>query len=422
MSSFKLAPDRLRNAGPGEPVEVWIDSAFEKDHWIARRPGDLTHAMHPGTAVQIFDVLYEIITAQGTVEEGYVIRYGLKTWDRSQAVRHTIQYNPVTQAHAADAHLEEAHRQALRRRIARFFFLAGMAPDPLQRKWEAETGLSMTVISAASTVTNFFIFLTLIQIYGQAPPVRAEWVIEYIIFDSMIRILWIVFSGQPHGTVILSLPYLLWEAVARPDQRAKKKVGLKFSHEEDEAIRRPGTGNLTIRSVFFDDLLMGPTPIRFEGTVYKPLHWHEEGKGLVRRWIYEFGQIDPEPNQKLREYTRPRTPERQMVVEDFTRRRDKVHILAMIWSTYPRDEQFRLQAKYQFPAAQWTAVTAGFLLAGAVLQGWAMFILGGTVFFYICPVYMFLESVYRLYQSKGQGQPAASVLGLLLSLFLRAPQ
>lgn len=422
MPSTKLAPDRLRNAGPGEPVEVWIDSAFEKDHWIARRPGDLTHAMHPGTAVQIFDVLYEIITAQGTIEEGYVIRYGLKAWDKSHAVRHTIQYNPGTQAQAADAHLEEAHRQALRKWIGRLFFLAGMAPDPLQRKWEAETGLSMTVISAASTVTNFFVFLTLIQIYGQAPPFQAEWVIEYLIFDSIIRILWIVFTGQPHGTVILSLPYLLWEAVARPDQRTKKKGGLQFSHEEDEVIRRPGTGNLTIRSMFYDDLLMGPTPIRFEGSVYKPLHWHEEGKGLMRRWVYEFAQFDPESNHRYPEYTRPRTPERQKVVEDITQRRDRVHILAMIWSTYPRDEQFRLQAKYQFPAAQWTSVTAGFLLAGAVLQGWVMFILGGTVFFYICPVYMFLESAYRLYQSKGQGQPAASVLGILLRFFLPPPQ
>lgn len=187
-------------------------------------------------------------------------------------------------------------------------------------------------------------------------------------------------------------------------------------------IRRPETGHLTIRSMLYDDLLFGATPITFEGNVYKSLHWHEEGKGWKRRWVYEFEKIDADPKLKYREYTRPRTPVRQKVVEEFTRRRDQAHIFAMIWGTFPRREQLRLQESYQYPAAQWTSVTAGFFLAGAVLLGWAMFMFRVPVDFLPCPVYMVFESLYRLYQSKRKGQPAASVLGLLLSVFIHPPK
>jgi hypothetical protein len=421
-SSSKLSADHLRNAEPGEPVEVWVYSAFEKDQWTARRPGDLTHAEHPGTAIQMGNDLYEVMTAEGTIEPGYVVRYGLKKWDTRHAVRRTLPYTPEAQAQAAEVHLDETHRQELRKRIVILFFLAGLAPDSLQRKWERETALNMTVIAAASSLTNFFVLMTLAQIFGPAPKFKVEYVLEYIFFDSIVRFLWIVFSGQPHGTLILSLPYLLWEAVARPDQRAEKKEWVKFSLEGDEVIRRPETGNLTIHSMLYDDLLLGTTPITFEGNVYKSLHWHEEGKGLKRRWVYEFEKIDADPKLKYREYTRPRTPERQKVVEEFTQRRDKVHIFAMIWGTFSSGEQLRLQEKYQFPGAQWTSVTAGFFLVGAVLQGWAMFMIRAPAIFLACPVYMVFESLYRLYQSKSKGQSAASVLGLLVSVFIRPPQ
>src|SRR5579859_5696939 len=110
-SSSKLAADRLRNAEPGEPVEVWVYSAYEKDQWTARRPGDLTHAEHPGTAIQIGNDLYEVMTSEGTIEPGYVVRYGLKKWDNRHTVRRTLQYTPEARAHAADEHLDEVHRQ-----------------------------------------------------------------------------------------------------------------------------------------------------------------------------------------------------------------------------------------------------------------------------------------------------------------------
>jgi hypothetical protein len=421
-SAPHLAPDRLRNAQPGEPVEVWIYSAFEKDHWVARRPGDMTHAFHPGTAVRIFNELYEIMTAEGTIEPDYVVRYGLKKWDPSNAVRHSISYSPQSQAVAAQGHLDEIHRQVLRKRVATFFFLAGLAPDSLQRKWEMETGLNMALISAASTFTNFFIFMTVAQASGANPSRRVMGVLLYLCVDSIARMIYIVFSGKPHGLFILSLPYLLWEAIARPESRAAKVGGPDLSLESDQVVRRVDSRNLTIRSMLYDDLLAGAAPILFEGNAYRSLHWHEEGKGLQRRWVYEFEKIDADPKLKYREYTHPRTQERQKIVEDFTRRRDRAHILAMVWGTYPRQEQFRLQTKFQFPAARWTSITAGFFLAGALLQAWGFWMLGAFNFSLIAPGYLLMESFYRLYRGKVQGQPAASLVGLVLSVLMRPPE
>lgn len=421
-SSSKLADDRVVKAAPGEPADRWVYSAFQKDHWVARTRGDMMRAEHPGTAIQTDDGLYEVVKAEETIEPGYAVRYGLKRWESHHAVRHAIPYTPETHARAAEAHLGEARRQQLRKRITWLFFLAGLAPDSLQRKWEAETALNMTLISAASSITNVAVFMTLAQISGGIPASgKLAYLIEYIGLDGFVRLLWTVVSGQPHGMLILSLPYLLWEAVARPEKRAEKKEWVKFSLEGDEVIRRPGANYLVVRSMLYDDLLAGPAPILFEGQVYKPLHWHEEGKGLRRRWVYEFDEIDANPQVKYREYTRPRSPQRQKIVEDFTQKRDRVHVLAMIWGTYPREAQLRLEAKYHFPSVQWTSVTASIFLATALLQAWATFLFGGSIVLFTGPIYLFFESLYRLYRSKGQAQPAASFVGVILNFFLKPP-
>lgn len=422
-SSAKLAGDRVERAAPGEPIDVWIYSAFAKDHWVARTRGDLMHPEHPGTAIQMADGLYEIVKAEETIEPGYHVRYGLKRWELHRAVRHSITYTPEAQAHAAQEHLDEAHRQHLRTWIVRLFFLAGLAPDPLQRRWEAETALNMAFVSAASSLTNFAVFMTLVQLFGGFPGNRPlAYLTYYIGFDGFARLMWTVFTGQPHGLLVLSLPYLLWEAVAHPERRAEKKEWIKHSLEGDEVIRRPGTGYLVVRSMVYDDLLAAETPILFEGHVCKPLHWHEEGKGLKRRWVYEFDTIEADPKMKYREYTRPRSPQRQKAVEEFTHRRDRVHIFALIWGMYPRKAQLRLEAKYHFPAVQCTSVTASIFLVTALLQAWAIFMFGGSGVFFSGPVYLFFESLYRLYRSRVQAQPAASILGVFLNFFIQPPQ
>jgi len=423
--SDKLPGDRLQNAAPGEPVDMWIYSAFPKDHWVARKAADFTHVEHPGTAIKIENNLYEIVTIQETAEPGYQLRYGLKKWEPQHTARHVIRYTPQTQAQSAADYLEEAHTQALRARILWLFPLAGLAPDTVQRAWEKRTTLNMALVSAGSAMMFLGLAYTLHVTLGRSqerPALLA--LIYYLALESFARLLWIVTSGKPHGSLLLALPYLLWEAVAQPEERARKKEEwLKFSFEGDEVMRRPGSGYLVIRSMLFDDILAGTQPVRFEGAVYQTLHWHKEGKGLVRRWVYELEKTIADPSKgKYREYTHPRSPERQKAVEAYTHRLDLTQSFALLWGAYPRREQLRLEIKYQFAAAKFTAITAGFLLAAAVLQIWASVLWHTTVYALVGPIYLVFESLYRLYQSKVHGQPAGSLAGYVLGLFIHSPE
>ncbi len=445
-SSSKLRPDRVQNAAAGEPVELWIYSAFLKDQWVARKLGDQTRADHPGSAIRLGEDLYEIVRAEATAEPGYTVRYGLKKWEAHHAVRLVIPYSPETQAQAASAHLEEEHSRTLRAAILWLAPLAGLAPEPVQRDWESKSALNMALVSAASAGAVLIFCMGMIPFLRD---LRADSPLALFVYfmalESVMRLPMIVFTGRPRGTVLLSAPYMLWEMVFQPEKRrARRELKLKFAWERDEVIRRPATGSLVVRSMLYDDWLAGPRPVLFEGAVYKPLHWHEEGRGLARRFIYEFEKVEPacaeapagrpasagrpaeagKPETKVRpvEYTQPRKPERQRAVEEFTRNRDRVHVLGLIWGTYPAGEQLRLEAQYHFPCAKWTAITAYFLLIVAGVQIWATLIFGTTVFALVGPVYLVPESLYRIYKAKARGLPAASLAGYLLNLFLRPPR
>jgi hypothetical protein len=417
-ASKKLPADRLDRALSGEGLEWWIYSAFPKDGWIARKRGDLTHADHPGTAIRLGDEVFEIVAAEETAAPGYMVRYGLARWLSEHAIRRVILYTPEAREQAAADYLEEASRQSLRARILWLFPLAGMAPDAWQRDWEAKTALNMTLVSAASAVTTLFIFMTLIQSFPQLPAHSLLWpVVLYLGFDAFVRLIKIVFSGKPRGIIALNLPYVLWELARAP----KKESGDRRSVlEDDEIIRRPATGHLVIRSLLFDDWLAGPLPIRFGSTLYRPLDWRLEGKGLGRRYVYEFEKI--EKNGRFRDYTRPRQPERQKVAETLTRSFDRVYMLAWVWGTYPSTVQRGLEAKYRFPAIEMTAATASLLLAGAIFQLWTMHLIGAPRATYAVAAYFFLESPYRLYRAKAQGQPTGSALGVVLGWVLAPPR
>lgn len=104
------------------------------------------------------------------------------------------------------------------------------------------------------------------------------------------------------------------------------------------------------------------------------------------------------------------------------RDRDRVHILALIWGTYPRAEQLRLEAKYHFPASKWTTATAGLLLACAFIQIWATTFLHRNVYALVGPAYLVFESLYRLVVARTRHLPVASLAGYVLGVFLRPPQ
>ena len=164
----KFLSDRFENARPGEPVDLWIYSAFPKDNWVTRQPGDQLHAEHPGTAIRLRDRLYEVMKVEEAAEAGYAVRYGLKSWNPHHTARQVISYTLQTQDQAATDYLEEVRKRCLRARIQWLFPLAGLAPDPLLRDWGKKTALNMVWVSAGSALMGLAGAFTLCQILGSA--------------------------------------------------------------------------------------------------------------------------------------------------------------------------------------------------------------------------------------------------------------
>jgi hypothetical protein len=191
---------------------------------------------------------------------------------------------------------------------------------------------------------------------------------------------------------------------------------------QDEVRRVPGRNSLGVSSWYFDTTLAGPNLVAFEGDTYRPIRWHREGKGLSRRWIYELEKAEPEAGVPSREYTRPRTPDRQKAVEDFTHRLDMAQSFALVWGAYPRRDQLRLQLLYQYEGPRFTTITAGLFLISGILQLFLTAALYRTMNFVLaCPAYLIIESLYRLYKAKAVGEPAGSIVGYALRLAIHPP-
>jgi hypothetical protein len=417
----EFIPDRVLPAASADGVEFWIYSVFPKEGWVAHSAGGLTRVDHPGSAIQYGEKIYELMRAEETLEEGYRFRYGLRGWDSRNAIRHLESYTLEAQFAHAVSHLHAVKTERLRNCILWLFPIAGFAPNPLQREWENKTGLKMAWVSLGSAL--FGLALAFLM-RGASGNTRFQDVVLYLAIESFVRLFWIGIFHKPQGAFLLTAGYLLWQGIARKKPRTHAAEPLLDPLKwQDEVVRGAGQGSLQIRSRFFDPYLTGSTPVSFEGAVYRPLGWNRSGKGLSRRWTYELEKIEPDPGSQSRDFTVPRTPDRQKAVEQFTHRYDLAQSFALFWSIYPRRDQLRLQILYQYDGPRATAVTAGMFLALGIVQlCLAAALLRVTTLAMIGPAYLILESTYRLYKAKGLGLPAGSVIGYALRLVIRPPK
>jgi hypothetical protein len=355
-----------------------------------------------------------------TVEGGYAFRYRLRPWDPQYTIRHLVDYTLKTQRDAAAAHQDMARAERLRSWILWWFPIAGLAPDPLQREWEKKTGLSMAWISFGSALFGLALAFALRNGPEDLLYIVIVW---YVALESFARLLWIAVTHRPLGSPMLTLPYLLWQGVRRRHPASARDAGAALLTREDE-VRLGRDGNsLRVCSWYFDSTLAGSAPVMYEGGFYRPLHWHQEGKGLGRRWIYELEKVEGEAGAPSHGHTYPRSPDRQKAVEDFTHRLDLAQSFSLVWGTYPRRDQLRLQLLYQYEGLRSTAITAGFFLVAGVLQVCLTATLyRATILALVGPAYLILESLYRLYRAKVLGEPAGSMVGYILRLAIPPPR
>jgi len=414
-------PDRVVPAADGDPVDLWVYAVLPKEGWVPHSPGDLIRADHPGSAIKYRDQVYELMGVEETLEGGYAFRYGLRRWDPQYAIRHLVNYTLQSQMDAAVAHRDITRAQGLRYLILWLFPIAGFAPDPLQREWERKTGLSMAWVSVGSALFGMALAFAL---RGASEDPRFVAVVFYLALESFARVFWISISHLPHGSPLLTLPYFLWQGWKRgPSPAATKDLAAALLTKQDEVRRIPSRNSLHVYSWYFDITLAESALVEFEGACYKPIRWRQEGKGLARRWVYELERAEPQAGVPIREYTRPRTPDRQRAVEDFTHRLDLAQSFALLWGVYPRRDQLRLQLLYQYEGTRSTAITAGLFLIIGVLQLCLTAPLARiTILVLAAPAYLILESLYRLYRAKAMGEPAGSIIGYVLRLAVHPPK
>ncbi len=160
-----------------------------------------------------------------TVEGGYAYRYGLRAWDPQYVIRHLVNYTLKTQMEAATAHQERTKAQGLRNWILCLFPIAGFAPDPVQREWEEKTGLRMAWASGGSALFGMALAFAL---RGASEDSRFVAVVYYLALESFARLFWTAISRRPHGSFLLTLPYILWQGL--------KQMGPPKSAEDAGAV------------------------------------------------------------------------------------------------------------------------------------------------------------------------------------------
>ncbi len=412
----KPIPDRVVPGAPAEGVELWIYSAAPKPDWRPRVKGTLTRADHPGSAVKYRDKVYELVLAEETAQWGYTHRYGLRAWDSAFAIRTLAAYTPEAEAAVRARQRDEAAKSNFRNMILWLFPLAGLAPASLQDRWELETGLSMAWVSVGSA---FFFLLAALALRELTEETRSYPLVMYLAVESFVRLLAAATFRRPCGALWVVLPYRLWHALAYTPPEAAGRPAVLAAAMEDEIIRNPGEGSIQVRSPFYDSDLIGEAPVRIEGDFYEPRRWHREGKGLRRRWVYELQRVTPATPS--REFITPRPPGRQQAVEKFTHQYDLVHSFALFWGFYPREQQLRLGRVYEYDGLVNTQITAGIFLIIAILEAGITFAYHAPLFMLAGPVYLVVESAYRLYRVKALREPAGSIVGFVLGLIIRPP-
>lgn len=256
-------PDRVVPAVAGDGVDLWVYAVHPKEEWILHSPGDRAHPERPGSAINYQDKMYEVLRLEQIVEGRYAFRYGLRAWDSRHIIRHLVNYTLKSQMEAAVARQGGARAQGLRTLILWLAPIAGFAPDPVQREWEKKTGVSMTWVSTGSALFGAALAFALRNVDSRFPGL-----VLYLLTESLARLFWITVTRRPHGSFLLTLPYLMWQGLhsERPPSSGAVADPL-LPMRLDEVTPGPGGNSLRVCSWYFDTHLTGSALVVFEGLI-----------------------------------------------------------------------------------------------------------------------------------------------------------
>src|ERR1035438_1492784 len=277
--------DRIETPTPESGYDLYIYSALEKPAWRARQGGSRTQAPHPGSAISYEDRMYEVIEIDGAPNTPYSYRYMLRIWEDRFAIRQVFPYS-LEAAHAATRQLVQHHKESETRRWAVYWFaLTSLLPTPVATRWQREWGLPMRV---ASMISICVLGVAAI-VFG--PGIKNEFllhVVLFISFEQAVRFLWWMGSTEAVGSLTVTAWWdFLMMITGRDSEGGEKRLtAADFESQRDE-VKHVTIGeeagskpwDLEVQSMLRDPVLLGPSPVRYFGEVYRPLKYTQEGVG-----------------------------------------------------------------------------------------------------------------------------------------------
>lgn len=277
---------------PGPGAGLWLETAAAKG-WVARSPAGPTSAEHPGTSVVWEDERYEVLA----VEElpGGRVRYLLAPWDERHVIRVSDRYDAESEVARAGVRSDTARRLRIRAAILLAAPVTGLAPTVVQEGWEREYAVPPARLTILSTILPFVfgflsLFALLAETYGSlysgvssaysggggSPIVPGGILLKlfgiYLFVEANIRFATAVSTGRGCGSLLGTVPYLLW---CRATRKTPEKPAP--SYDEETARAAADLDGFRMREPLFGFLSVGDQNLAAERFGFEPIRWGRIG-------------------------------------------------------------------------------------------------------------------------------------------------
>jgi hypothetical protein len=207
--------DRARTLGG----KVILQSALPKG-WTPRTPKSHTHSEHPGTAVVWGEQTFEVVEA--SVLPTGAVRYVLAPWRDDHTIRTFVSYDAESEAKliADDARARRQRRTSVVTRLSGV--LLGHLPVSAQTYLQNELGVAPTAMTLMSclgilVMDGFLAVAAVDSIVRRAPssiPLFVWPLAGMLTAETIVRYFVVMSQGRGMGSVLGTLAYMLYRAVA----------------------------------------------------------------------------------------------------------------------------------------------------------------------------------------------------------------
>ena len=438
------AGDYLTRFPEGHNYEIQIDAPFDKPGWKVRTFSPAGESIFPGSAIEFEGAYYELFFRNYSPGPPVTVSYHLKKWDDRFPIRVQFHYNEQECRNTALAYRNRLNKNRIGFFLTLFSPIAGMLPAEDQTRIANQHGMKathMTFFSALLVLplAGFLMLFSIIHIFGNTPlpgPGWMHWIYPtgfYFFAESLLRMMSASKLDEPVGSMILSVPVLLWRngyTYFHPRARRKVHPARQLSKSTSESRRDqvnplPDEDHVEIVSLLPKPHWNSRVGIGLNGTWYGVVETEKITRGDDIRYRFLLKKapegtwfasvIDYNSDEVENLYQNKRHLERKTWVDTF----------AFCWGFLSREDQIRMEELYDFDSLKFTKLSISVIaiLSGANLVVSIMNLaygLGQAVdVWLIFPAAFLLLETFSRWKDWKAGHPSGSVLGVLVRPFAR---